>query len=245
VISSSPTDVQPVLDVVAENAAKVCGASDAIIFRAEGDLLRRVAYFLSVPVSETPESRHIDRESLGGRVVIERTSLQIADISDEMAAREFPETARHARRVGHRTLLGTPLMREGIAIGVIVILRTEVRPFTATQVALLETFAAQAVIAIENVRLFNETKEALEQQTATSEILRVISQSPTDTRPVFATIVRNARRLCAADSCSVFTYGDDLIHLESIDNATVEGADAIRRGTTPSARGRPRGVPTG
>jgi len=229
VISSSPTDVQPVLDVVAENAAKVCGASDAIIFRAEGDLLRRVAYFLSVPVSETPESRHIDRESLGGRVVIERTSIQIADISDEMAVREFPETARHARRVGHRTLLGTPLMREGIAIGVIVILRTEVRPFTATQIALLETFAAQAVIAIENVRLFTELEARNRDLTATSDVLRVIASSPTDLHPVFDTIAEQAMRLCEATFGWVMTLEGGLLHLRSLANVSPEAAEALRR----------------
>jgi GAF domain-containing protein len=235
VISSSPTDVQPVLDVVAENAAKVCGASDAIIFRAEGDLLRRVAHFLSVPVSETPDSRHIDRESLAGRVVIERTSVQIADISDEMAAREFPETARHARRVGHRTLLGTPLMREGVAIGVIVILRTEVRPFNARQVALLETFADQAVIAIENVRLFNETKEALEQQTATSEILGVISSSPTDVKPVFQTILSSTNRLCEASFSVLWLWDGEALIPAAHANVSPELVERLR-----TARARPR-----
>ena len=106
VISQSTTDVQPVLDVVAENAARVCGASDAIIFRAEGDHLRRVAHFLSVPVLETPELRRIDRESLGGRVVIERISIQIADISDEMAAQE---ALRARERLLHRLAEALPL----------------------------------------------------------------------------------------------------------------------------------------
>src|SRR5262249_43353872 len=104
---------------------------------------------------------------------------------------------------GIRTFLVTPLLREGTPIGVIVIRRTEMKPFTDKQVALLETFAAQAVIAIENVRLFNELKESLEQQTATSEILGVIASSPTNIQPVLDAVAESAARLCEANDCMI------------------------------------------
>ena len=112
--------------------------------------------------------------------------------------------SRHARHDGIRTVLATPLLREGVAIGVIHIRRTEVRPFTDKQIKLLETFADQAVIAIENVRLFQELKESLEQQTATSEILGVIASSPTDIQPVLDVVAENAARLCEATDASIF-----------------------------------------
>src|SRR5262249_31044385 len=116
----------------------------------------------------------------------------------------------NARRTGFHTILGVPLVREGVAIGTIILRRTEARLFTDRHVALLQTFADQAVIAIENVRLFNETKEALERQTATAEILRVISQSPTDAQPVFDTIAESAVRLCGADDAEVYRVDGDM-----------------------------------
>ena len=133
-------------------------------------------------------------------------------------------------------MLATPLLREGVAIGVIDIRRTEVRPFSEKQIALLKTFADQAVIAIENVRLFKELEvrnrdltEALEQQTATSEILAVISSSPTDVQPVFDTIVKNAARLCEGSGCSVVRFDGEMVHLAAQHNVSAEAHDAMRR----------------
>ena len=124
---------------------------------------------------------------------------------------EYPDSSAFARSYGFRTVLNVPLLRGAEAIGAIAIRRTEVRPFTDRQIELLETFAAQAVIAIENVRLFNETKEALEQQTATAEILRVISSSPTDLQPVLEAVAESAARLCESSDAIVFRVdGDEL-----------------------------------
>jgi signal transduction histidine kinase/putative methionine-R-sulfoxide reductase with GAF domain len=242
VISQSPTDVQPVFDAVAENAARLCEAFDASIYRREVDRLLLVAKHGPLPVGPVGEfSLSLVRGTGAGRAVLDGRTVHVADMQNE--ANEFPESTENARRTGFRTILVVPLMREGAAIGTINLRRTEVQPFTERQVALLQTFADQAVIAIENVRLFTELEEknralteahaqvteALDQQTATSEILRVISGSQTDVQPVFDTIVQNARRLCGADSAGVLTYDGKLIHIESLDNDDPERADALRR----------------
>ncbi len=195
VIASSPTDIQPVLDVVAENAARLCDATDAVIHRIDGDKLRTVANYGPLPGRGGRESLPIDRDHIPGRAIIDRRTLHIHDLA---AVPEGDLPAGFARSVGVRTVLATPLLREGIPIGTIHIRRMEVRPFTEKQIKLLETFAAQAVIAIENVRLFQELKESLEQQTATSEILGVIASSPTDIQPVLDVVAENAARLCEA-----------------------------------------------
>ena len=201
VIADSPPDLQPVLDVVAENAARLCEANDAVILRIEGDTLQCVANYGPMPVTEM--QRPIVRGSPGGRAVIDRQTIHVHDIAAEVET-EFPEYKHLQQRTSTRTVLATPLLRRGIPIGVIFIRRTEVRPFTDKQIALLKTFADQAVIAIENVRLFNELQERLEQQTATSEILRVIASSPTDIQPVVDAVVESAARLCEANDATLY-----------------------------------------
>ena len=179
VISSSPTDLQPVLDTITESAAKLCDATEVSIFRSIGDTLQRVANSGMIPdVTQIP----ITRGSVNGRAFLDKQVIHIPDLAAGMEE-EFPEGTQIRKQLGHRTSLVAPLLRESEAIGTISIRRMEVRPYSEKQITLLKTFADQAVIAIENVRLFQELKEALEQQTATSEILGVIASSPTDIRP--------------------------------------------------------------
>ena len=210
VISSSPTDIQPVLDAVAENAARLCESADAVIFRVDGQTLRPTAHYGPIFVSDM-DTLPIDREVTVGRAVLDRRSIHVHDLL--AAAEELPLAHALAQKIGYRTVLSTPLLREGVAVGVISVRRTEVRPFTEKQIKLLETFADQAVIAIENVRLFNETKEALERQTATAEILRVISTSPTDVQPVLDGIAESAARLCGANNTHIFRIKGDVLEL--------------------------------
>jgi len=232
VISSSPTDLQPVMDAVAESAARLCEA-DAVIFRRDGDLFERVANFGSTPTGPLGERLRLTRGHVGGRAMMDGTTLQVPDI--QAAQDEFPDAFAVRARAPLRTVLAVPLMREGMATGVIVARRLEVRPFSPKQVELLKTFADQAVIAIENVRLFKELEarnrdltEALEQQTATSEILQVISSSPTDVQPTFEAIAASARRLCEAAHGMVFRFDGELIHLAAHDNLGPDRLDAIR-----------------
>ena len=199
VIASSPTDIQPVLDVVAENAARLCDASDALILRVAGDTLQTAAKFGSIA---SAASRVISRDSPVGRAIVDRKTIHVPDLAAEIET-EYPESKARQQLSGTHTMLVTPLLREGVPIGVITIRRIEVRPFSEKQIKLLETFADQAVIAIENVRLFQELKESLEQQTATSEILGVIASSPTDIQPVLDVVAENAARLCDSNDAQL------------------------------------------
>jgi len=236
-ISSSPTDIRPVLETLVHAAARFCAAPNVALLRLDGGVLRGAAAtgpfgeemvrsFGSIEALEMP----VTRESVTGRAVVERRTVHIHDLTAE-PENEFPVGRELQRRLGHRTMVATPLLREGVPIGAIDLIRTEVAPFSDKQLALLRIFADQAVIAIENVRLFTELQEknqalteahaqvteALEQQTATSEILRVISSSPTDLQPVLDAMAENAARLCNAQDVAIMrTEGEFLRVVASV-----------------------------
>src|SRR5262245_3831774 len=199
-ISSSVTDANQVFAKIAASAARLCDAYDATILEVDGNVLRIVGQHGPIP---NPELLPLTCGVVTGRTVLSRQTIHVADLQAETD--EYPEGSDYARRLGHRTTLAVPLIRAGEAIGAIAIRRTEVRPFAGRQIELLKTFGDQAVIAIENARLFEEVQarthelqEALEQQTATSEVLSVISSSPGELEPVFQSMLANATRLCQA-----------------------------------------------
>ena len=178
VIASSPTDLQPVLNSVAENAARVCGATDAVIFLIKNDVLWRAAVYGSLIMSIIGEAGPpVDCSNVPGRAVIERRTIHIHDL--RAVADEYPGADRGLAQ-GVRTELSTPLLREGEPIGVILIRRTEVSPFSEKQIALLKTFADQAVIAIENVRLFQEIQNKNQQLEIANESLKELDRLKSD-----------------------------------------------------------------
>jgi signal transduction histidine kinase len=212
-ISRARGDLGPVMQTLAESAARLCDASDAQIFRIDGDAFHLAASHGPLgPARPVP----VTRGSVIGRAVIDGQTIHVRDVA--AAVDEFPDSM--AWRTGRRSVLAEPLLRDGAAIGVILIRRMEPRPFSERQLALLKAFAAQAVIAIENVRLYTELQarnreltDSLTQQTATAEILRVISSSPADLQPVLDTVVESAARYCGATDAQIWRRDDEGVRL--------------------------------
>ena len=206
VISNSPDDVRPVLNSVAEHAAHICKAQVVDIILLEGNILRSSAAFgeMRRDIGEVP----LDRSTVMGRAICDMQPVQLED--QQVAGDDYARGREFAKKFGHRTILAVPLMREERALGCILIRRTEVKPFDQKDVALLTTFADQAAIAIENVRLFeaeqqrtHELSESLEQQTATAEVLKTISRSTFDLHSVLNALVESVARLCDADLAAI------------------------------------------
>ena len=211
VISSSPTDIQPVLDAVADSAARLCEASGAVIHIVEGNTLRRVAVSGQLPTGPIGAEAPIERGKVAGRAMLDRKTIHVHDLAAEVET-EYPGDRTIQKHAGSRTVLATPLLREGVPIGTIVVRRGEVRPFTDKQIALVKTFADQAVIAIENVRLFQEIQErtrelqlSLEEVRALSEVSRTVSSS-LDLQQVLDTVAGHAVNLSKSDGCGIFEF---------------------------------------
>ena len=234
VISRSPNALQPVLDTIVQTAARLCESEFSVFFRlhegkchiaasnAEADFIKVAREHPFIPT----------RASCSGRAVLERRTVHVLDASTD------PEYAMPDYQLvaNNRTMLAVPLLREGLPLGTITLWKTRVEPFTEKQINLITTFADQALIAIENVRLFEaeqqrtrELTESLEQQTATSEVLEVISRSPGDLEPVFATILENATRICEAKFGNVYLWDGDAFRLIAAHNTPPAFAESRRR----------------
>jgi signal transduction histidine kinase len=208
VISSSPTDVQPVLEAIADRAARLCDASAASMYLTDGDMLRLLASKGPTPDPvRSVDALPISLGSMSGRAVLERKTIQVPDLL--AAGAEYPLSKEIAERFGQRTVVVTPLYREGKPFGTILLCRQEVRPFSDREIGLLRTFGDQAAIALENVRLFNETKEALDQQRASGEVLAAISSSIADAAPVFERILTSCERLFMGRLGHINLVGED------------------------------------
>src|SRR5262245_33656756 len=228
VISGAPTDAQPVLDALIESVTRLCGADAGVISQFDGQVLRPLVHSgasAEVRAFWQENPIHPGRGSVTGRVAIERRTIHVPDVLADSGY----ELGLGQKVTGYRTVLIAPMLRGETFVGVVGVWRTQVRPFTDHQVKLIEIFADQAVIAIENVRLFNETKEALERQKATSEILEVISSSPTDAQPVFDTIVRSSDRLLGGLAGSLALRVGDEVHLAALTPTNPEGDAVLRR----------------
>jgi two-component system, NtrC family, sensor kinase len=224
-ISRSTFDLQTLLNTVVSKAARLCEADKGSIQMRDGQLFRiRAHYCYPRKGLEHAEATPLEanRSNMTGRVALEGKAVQIHDV---LADPEY-RLAGYQKTIGFRTILGVPLLREGATIGVFVLTRDEVNPFTEQQIALVQSFADQAVIAIENARLLSELRqrtddltESLEQQTATSEVLQVISSSPSDLEPVFAAMLENAVRVCDSKSGNIYRWDGDALHLLAAHNS--------------------------
>jgi signal transduction histidine kinase len=233
VISSSPTDIQPVLDAVAERAARLCDANNALIFRIEGDMVRMVAQHGPLGVHGQPADRAVSRDWVTGRAVVDRRTVHVHDLAAE-SDNEFPVGKQLARLGGHRTTLATPLLREGVSLGAILIRRMEVRPFTEKQVRLLETFASQAVIAIENVRLFRELARSVEELRGLGQVGQAVS-STLDLETVLTTIVAHADQLSDGGATYEYDEATERFYLSATQRLAPELVEVAR--TKPFALG--------
>ena len=227
VISSSPGDLELVFNAMLGNATRICEAKFGVLFLYEGDAFRVMALH-GAPPAYAEERRRDPRIGIPhgtalARIVETRQTVQIADIQSEPVYSNDPQRrAGIIGSAGARTLIMVPMLKDEELIGAIAIFRQEVRPFTDKQIGLVTNFAAQAVIAIENTRLLNELRESLQQQTATADVLKVISTSTSDVVPVFEAILKSASRLCNSEQAVVFRFDGELLHLAATENWPAE-----------------------
>jgi transcriptional regulator with GAF, ATPase, and Fis domain len=247
VIRRSRGDLKPVFAVILENATRICQASFGQLYLVEGDAYRAAAMHNVPPVYVKARQRepmvNMSGNSALARVATEKRAVQIADVTNDPAYRDDPSRRSFVKLTGARTIVAVPMLKGNMLIGTINVYRQNVRSFTDAQVELLTNFAAQAVIAIENARLLNELRqrtsdlterttdltEALEQQTATSEVLQVISSSPGDLEPVFVTMLDNAARICDAKFGNIYRWDGEAFGLVATHNTPPAFAESRKR----------------
>jgi GAF domain-containing protein len=233
-INNSPGDLQPVFDTTLENAARICDATFGLIYRWDGDALHLAATY-NTPTAFAEARRwssiRPDPNLSLGRMVATKTTVHVADAAAEeaYADQRHPSFVAAVELGGVRTYLFVPMIRRNDLIGLFALYRQEVRPFSDKQIDLVKNFAAQAVIAIENARLLNELSQSLEQQTATAEVLQVVSSSLGDLEPVFATMLEKAVRICDATFGNIYRWDGEALHLVATHNTPPAFAEARRR----------------
>src|SRR6266481_3481315 len=216
VINASPGDLAPVFDAIVERAARLCDADGGALWLVEGDMARATGG----RGGKMPEAfyQYVEHESVPVDYLLgrarDRPFVHVADLKAIKPYQDgIPFFVANVDLGGVRTSLSVPLNEAGRMVGIFTLIRKEVRPFTDKQIALVQSFAAQAQIAMKNARLFNETREALERQTATADILKVIASSPSDVQPVFEAIATSANRLIGGHSTAVLRFVDGVSHL--------------------------------
>jgi GAF domain-containing protein/HAMP domain-containing protein len=237
VIASSPTDVKPALKAIVESACELLEADDALVALKDGNDLVFKEQHGSIPV--VWDRIAISRDWAAGRAVVDCKPIHVHDLLSS-EGEQFPGSQDFAHRTGVRTVLSVPLLRENESIGAIVLRRAEIQPFSDKQITLLQTFADQAVIALGNVRLFEEVQartkeltESLQFQTATSEVLKVISRSPDALQPVLDVIVKISQELCSSDASTIFLLRDGKFHVTAVAGITPVHLDTLRANPAP------------
>jgi two-component system, NtrC family, sensor kinase len=247
-ISSSPGELNPVFETILANATRICGANFGTLYLSEGDRFRAVSMHNAPPAYAEERQRnpviHPSPESSFGRALAQKEPVQTADIQEEAESFDAPPGftgAKLAKLAGARTALVVPMMQESEPVGAILIYRQEVGLFTAKQIELVSNFARQAVIAIENVRLLNELREALQQQTATADVLKAISRSTYDLNTVLHALVEAAARLCDADQGTIAREKDGTFRRVATFGFSAEFTEYVRNVPVVPERGTATG----